>query len=158
MGFSFITQRSLAEKKATLISTKASAEESQQLLNFWKDKLEAYSKVNSHFLSTLFRNYPCIMAEFALQKPSLVFMVLQPYISQTTWNSPCFENCAGWKETEETSWHARWDWQTGAPSSDIDITFQYLLIISYWRFLNSANASSDDLNLLFQGDKLRVVY
>ncbi|KAG0565779.1 hypothetical protein KC19_7G014000 [Ceratodon purpureus] len=37
-------QRSLAEKKATLISTKASAEESQQLLNFWKDKLEAYSK------------------------------------------------------------------------------------------------------------------
>lgn len=39
-------QRSLAEKKAALISTKASAEEAQQLLNSFKGKLEAYNKVN----------------------------------------------------------------------------------------------------------------
>ncbi|XP_024390098.1 uncharacterized protein [Physcomitrium patens] len=38
-------QRSLAEKKAALISTKASAEEAQQLLNSFKGKLEAYNKV-----------------------------------------------------------------------------------------------------------------
>lgn len=38
-------QRSLAEKKAALISSKASAEEAQQLLNCWKDKIEAYNKV-----------------------------------------------------------------------------------------------------------------
>jgi len=41
-------QRSLAEKKAALISSKASAEEAQQLLNGWKDKIEAYNKVNLH--------------------------------------------------------------------------------------------------------------
>jgi desulfoferrodoxin (superoxide reductase-like protein) len=66
MGFVCVTQRSLAEKKATLISTKASADEAQQLLNFWKDKLEAYNKVNLHSLWTLFRKEELsIMAELA---------------------------------------------------------------------------------------------
>ena len=65
MGFVPVTQRSLAEKKATLISTKASAEEAQQLLNLWKDKLEAFNKVNLHSLWTPFGNCPSRMADFA---------------------------------------------------------------------------------------------
>jgi hypothetical protein len=39
-------QRALAERKATLQEIEASAEEVQQSLNHWKDKLEAYNKVN----------------------------------------------------------------------------------------------------------------
>ena len=64
MEFVCVTQRSLAGKKTTLISTQASADAAQQLLNFWKDKLEAYNKVNLHSLWTLIRKEELsIMAE-----------------------------------------------------------------------------------------------